>query len=53
MLGANATELQIMSLNALGQAASIQNLNVFGSANQAGLALSVFDLQAMNTFIKA
>jgi hypothetical protein len=52
-LGATATELQVMSPNAPAQAASIQYVDVSGSAKQACLALSAFNLQATTTFIKA
>jgi hypothetical protein len=53
ILGAMATELQVLSLNAPGQAASIQNVDISGSAKQTGLALSALNLQAMTPFIQA
>jgi hypothetical protein len=53
ILGANATEVQVMSLAGPGQARSIQNVDISAPARRAGLAVSGFNLQGMTTFVKA
>jgi hypothetical protein len=53
ILGANATQVQVMSLAAPGQAKSIQNVDISAPAKRAGLTVSGFNLQGMTTFIKA
>jgi hypothetical protein len=53
ILGANKTQVQVMSLSAPGKAASIQNIDISAPAKRAGLTLSGLNLQGMTTFIKA
>jgi len=53
VLAANATTVNVLSLNAPGQAQNIQALNVAGPAKAAGLALEAFNIQGMTSFLKA
>ncbi|EIN12964.1 hypothetical protein PUNSTDRAFT_131194 [Punctularia strigosozonata HHB-11173 SS5] len=52
VLGANATQINVLSLDAPGQARGIQTLDIAGPSKNAGLTVNPFNLQGMTTFIK-
>jgi len=52
VMAANATAVDVLSLNAPGKAASVQKLDIAGPAKAAGLPVSKDNLQGMTTFIK-
>jgi hypothetical protein len=52
VLGANATQIDVLSLNAPGKATGIQTVDIAGPAKQAGLTVNPFNLQGMTTFMK-
>ncbi|EIN13692.1 hypothetical protein PUNSTDRAFT_129366 [Punctularia strigosozonata HHB-11173 SS5] len=52
VLGANATQIDVLSLDAPGQATGIQTLDIAGPAKSAGLTVNGFNLQGMTTFVK-
>ncbi|KAJ7707686.1 hypothetical protein B0H17DRAFT_1325460 [Mycena rosella] len=52
VLAANASQVQILSLNAPGKAAALQTLDIAGPAKAAGLTVNPDNLQGMTTFIK-
>ncbi|KAJ6576439.1 hypothetical protein DFH09DRAFT_980517 [Mycena vulgaris] len=52
VLASNATQVQVLSLNAPGKAAALQTLDIAGPAKAAGLTISAANLQGMTSFIK-
>lgn len=52
VLSANATRVDVLSLNAPGQAQNIQKLDIAGPAKAANLTVNPFNLQGMTAFIK-
>ncbi|KAG7096818.1 hypothetical protein E1B28_004227 [Marasmius oreades] len=52
VLSANATRVDVLSLDAPGQAKNIQKLDIAGPAKAAGLKINGSNLQGMTTFIK-
>jgi hypothetical protein len=52
VLAANATAVDVLSLNAPGKAQSVQKLDVAGPAKGAGLPVNKDNLQGMTTFMK-
>ncbi|EIN04866.1 hypothetical protein PUNSTDRAFT_138065 [Punctularia strigosozonata HHB-11173 SS5] len=52
VLGANATQIDVLSLNAPGQAKGIQTLDIAGPSKKAGLTVNRLNLQGMTAFIK-
>ncbi|KAL0061913.1 hypothetical protein AAF712_011197 [Marasmius tenuissimus] len=52
VLSANATRVDILSLDAPGQAKNIQKLDIAGPAKAVGLKINGSNLQGMTTFIK-
>jgi len=50
---ANATAVDVLSLNAPGKAQSVQKLDIAGPAKSAGLPVDPNNLQGMTSFIKA
>jgi len=53
VLAANATSVKVLSLNAPGQAAALQTIDIAGPASRAGLTINANQLQGMTSFIKA
>jgi 6-phosphogluconolactonase (cycloisomerase 2 family) len=53
VLGANATTVDVLALNAPGEATGIQSLQMAAIAQDAGLALDPNQLQGMTAFLKA
>jgi len=53
VLQPNSTSVQVLSLNAPGQAKGLQTLDIAGPAKQVGLTIDKANLQGMTTFIKA
>jgi hypothetical protein len=51
VLAANATTINVVALNAPGNAQNIQSLDVSGPAKSVGLALSGNNIQGMTTFV--
>ncbi|KAF8896353.1 hypothetical protein BD779DRAFT_1608605 [Infundibulicybe gibba] len=52
VLAANATAINVLSLNGPGEAESIQKVDIAAPAKVAGLTISASNLQGMTTFIK-
>jgi len=52
VLAANATQVKVLSLNAPGQAAALQTVDIAGPAKAAGLTINAANLQGMTSFIK-
>ncbi|KAK7050997.1 hypothetical protein VNI00_005109 [Paramarasmius palmivorus] len=52
VLSANATAIDVLALNAPGNAANIQKVDLAGPARAAGLKISGSNLQGMTTFIR-
>jgi hypothetical protein len=52
ILGANKTQVQVMTLAGQGKAATTQNVDISSPAKRAGLTISGLNLQSMTTFIK-
>jgi len=52
IMAANATAVDVMSLNAPGKAQQVQKLDIAGPAKAAGLTVNPNNLQGMTTFIK-
>ncbi|TDL16576.1 hypothetical protein BD410DRAFT_808023 [Rickenella mellea] len=52
VLGANATQIDVLSLGAPGQAQGIQTFDIAGPAKAAGVKINPFNLQGMTSFIK-
>ncbi|KAL0573688.1 hypothetical protein V5O48_008259 [Marasmius crinis-equi] len=52
VLSANATRIDVLSLDAPGQAKNIQKLDIAGPAKGSGLKISASNLQGMTTLIK-
>jgi hypothetical protein len=52
ILAPNATQVQVMSLDAPGKATSLQTIDISAPAKRAGLSINAFNLQGMTTFVK-
>jgi hypothetical protein len=52
ILAPNATQVQVLSLNAPGKATALQTVDIAGPAKAAGLTVSAANLQGMTSFIK-
>ncbi|KAJ7126985.1 hypothetical protein C8R44DRAFT_874080 [Mycena epipterygia] len=52
VMASNATQVQVLSLNAPGKATALQTLDIAGPAKAAGLTVNAANLQGMTTFIK-
>jgi len=52
VLSANATRIDVLSLNAPGQARNIQKLDIAGPARASGIKIDRNNLQGMTTFIR-
>ncbi|TDL19074.1 hypothetical protein BD410DRAFT_727624 [Rickenella mellea] len=53
VLGANATQIDVLSLNAPGQAKGVQTFDLAAPAKAAGVTIDPFNLQGMTAFVKA
>jgi hypothetical protein len=53
VMSANATKIDVLSLNAPGQAQHIQSVDIAAPAKRVGLAINPDNLQGMTTFVKA
>jgi hypothetical protein len=51
VLGANATQVQVLSLEGPGQAKTVQTVSIAGAAKKAGLKISS-NMQGMTVFMK-
>lgn len=52
VLSPNATRIDVLSLDAPGQAKNIQKLDIAGPAKAVGLPINAFNLQGMTTFVQ-
>jgi hypothetical protein len=53
ILAPNATQVQVLALDAPGKARQVQMIDISAPAKRAGLSITAINLQGMTTFVKA